>query len=76
MKVVNRDDPNERISDEKVYGEHIGGIDTREPSRIEIRNAMKAMSFVIFQAMKNDKAPGIDSITAELRNLRPIWLYN
>ena len=59
-EVLNREEPNQPINDDEVNEEHIDieEIDIREPSRIEIRNAIKQL--------KNGKASGTDSITAEL----------
>ena len=52
--VLNREEPNQRINDDEVNKEHmdIEEIDIREPSRIEIRNAIKQLN--------NGKASGID----------------
>ena len=59
-EVLNREEPNQPISEDEVNEEHIDieEIDIREPSRIEVRNVIKQL--------KNGKAFGIDSITAEL----------
>ena len=58
-EVLNIEKPNQPINDDEVNEEHIDTEETniREPSRIEIRNAIKQL--------KNGKASGIDSITAE-----------